>query len=132
MSNGDEICCGNPIVNNLSVEDGGLVRPTFTECALRIAPQAAFVRADSNADGRVDLADAVWTVSAVTGRGPPPPCVEAADANSDEHVDISDAMYTLMHLLLGAPPPAPPYPACGVDESSPAESCPAGSTLCEG
>jgi hypothetical protein len=76
-----------------------------------------FVRSDSNADGKVDISDGVFTLTHLFLGGTAPPCRDAANANGDLGVDISDAIYTLTYLFLGGEPPPAPFPGC---ETSPA------------
>jgi hypothetical protein len=75
----------------------------------------AFVRGNSNNDGRVDISDSIYTLSYLFLGGPEPPCLDAADSNNDSTVDISDAVFSLNFLFLGGAPIPPPYPACGLD-----------------
>jgi PKD repeat protein len=75
-----------------------------------------FRRGDANADGKVDISDAIAILGYLFGGGDGPACLDAADANDDGKVDISDAIYLLAHLFLGGPaPPAPGPIACGGD-----------------
>ena len=60
-------------------------------------------RGDSNDDGRVDLADVVFTLAYLFTRGDVPPCLGSADSNADEIVDITDPVFTLDNLFLGGP-----------------------------
>ena len=73
-----------------------------------------FIRADANADGVVDISDAIFTLSSLFAGGKAPPCQKAADANDDGALDLSDAVYTLRFLFQGAGI-LHPYPACGND-----------------
>jgi hypothetical protein len=78
---------------------------------LRPAPalaQASFLRGNSNGDPKVDISDAVFTLSFLFLGGPAPACSDAADANDDGRIDISDAVFTLAHLFVGGPAPPPP------------------------
>jgi hypothetical protein len=90
-----------------------------------------FLRGDGNSDRRVDLSDAVHTLSFLFTGGPSPACRDRSDSNDDGKLDISDASYTLNFLFLGGPPPVEPGPfICGFDlagdEFDPCEekSCP--------
>jgi hypothetical protein len=77
------------------------------QCELR------FLRGDSNDDGLVDLADAVFTLRWLFLGGPEPGCVAAANANGDRSVDIADPVSLLGFLFLAGSPPAAPFPECG-------------------
>ncbi len=72
----------------------------------------SFLRGDSNSDGLVDTADAIWTLNELFQSGPSSPCIAATDANADGFVDASDATYLLSFRFLDGPPPPSPYPSC--------------------
>ena len=78
-----------------------------------------FIRGETNADGGLDLSDAV-TILLHLFCGREVACLVAADTNDDEAVDIADAVYLLSYLFGGeSPPPAPgpcDYP-CGPDRT---------------
>ena len=74
-----------------------------------------FCRGDANADGNVDIADAICNLSYLFGEGPQPTCLDAADANDDGAVDIADAIALLSHLFAGAGDLPEPFGECGVD-----------------
>jgi len=87
-----------------------------------------FRRADENADGAVDISDAVSTLNWLFLGGASPTCLEAADSNGDGTHDLSDAVYTLLFLFQGGgPPPAPGPVDCGSvpEPSAGCESYPA-------
>ncbi|MBI4578305.1 MAG: hypothetical protein HY718_01290, partial [Planctomycetes bacterium] len=64
-----------------------------------------FRRGDSNADGAVDISDAVAVIGFLFLAGAEPTCLDAADAEDSGVVDISDAISLLSYLFLDAPPP---------------------------
>ncbi len=72
-----------------------------------------FVRGDSNGDGRLDVADATYTLEYLFRRGATPPCKEAVDANADQRLDISDPVRSLLYLFAGGAEPEAPFPECG-------------------
>ncbi len=74
---------------------------------------ALFLRGDSNADGRVDISDAVRTLGWLFLGAEEPGCLSAAELNGEKPVDLSDPVYLLSHLFLGGPPPPAPFPECG-------------------
>jgi hypothetical protein len=84
-----------------------------------------FVRADSNADGALDISDSVYTLGYLFLAGPPPPspCRGAADANDDGRLDIADPIFSISRLFRGGPLPPPPFPDCGEDPSPDALDC---------
>jgi hypothetical protein len=78
----------------------------------------AFRRGDSDGDGSMNLADAVFTLRSLFQGGPAAPCAEAADADNDGAVGLSDPVSVLEFLFRGGPPPASPGPPpapCGLD-----------------
>ncbi len=85
-------------------------------CALIPVPAPAqgalgFLRGDANADGVIDVADAVSVLLYLFG-GSKCDCLDAADVNGTGEVDISDPIWLLSYLFRGGPPPASPYPKC--------------------
>ena len=65
----------------------------------------AFMRGDSNSDGKVDIADITFIVSYVFRSGPAPVSEETADANSDQRVDLSDALFLVNYIFRNGPSP---------------------------
>ncbi len=79
-------------------------------------PPTSFRRGDANAaDGRMDMADAVYILMNLFADGPAISCPDAADANDDERIDISDPVYILARLFAGGDPMPAPHPDCGAD-----------------
>jgi hypothetical protein len=74
-----------------------------------------FRRADANADGRFDMADAIYILQYLFASGPSLSCRDAADANDDGALDLADATYILQHLFANGPVIPPPFAECGVD-----------------
>ena len=75
---------------------------------------ASFVRGDANADGGLDISDAV-TILLFQFAGRTVTCSDAVDADDDSVTDLADAIWVLSRLYrLGDPPPSP-YPGCGPD-----------------
>lgn len=72
-----------------------------------------FLRGDSNADGGVDISDAITSLNYLFRGGVFPSCVAALDANDDGGVDIADAIYLLGWLFRGGPAPPAPGPGAG-------------------
>ncbi len=78
--------------------------------------EVVFRRGDSNRDGGVNIADAVYILQNLFAQGPPILCMDAADSNDDESVNIADAVYILQNLFAQGPPiPAPGVDSCGPD-----------------
>ncbi len=85
---------------------------------------AAFIRGDTNDDGVVDQADAIYLLQAIYQGGPPPSCWDAADVNDDGNVSLLDPVWILSYLFVAGPPPAAPFPALGSDPTSDTIYCP--------
>ncbi|MFN0060486.1 MAG: hypothetical protein ACKVX7_18670 [Planctomycetota bacterium] len=85
------------------------------------APQQ-FIRADSNGDGALDVADPI-SVLGVLFSGGATTCNKALDANDDGAVNIADPIYILSHLFSLGPAPGAPYPGCGDDPTTDTLTC---------
>ncbi|MBN1461679.1 MAG: hypothetical protein JXA57_19275 [Armatimonadetes bacterium] len=79
------------------------------------SPATQFNRGDTNADGALDIADAIFALTYLFTSGPAPACLDAADANDDGTVDIADGIAVLTHLFGGREPLPEPFGECGVD-----------------
>jgi PKD domain-containing protein/IPT/TIG domain-containing protein/NPCBM/NEW2 domain-containing protein len=78
-----------------------------------------FVRADVDANGQVELTDAINVLGFLfLGNPPQLGCLEAADADASGTVELTDAVYLLQFLFLGGRKPPAPYPDCGVPAQS--------------
>jgi uncharacterized protein (DUF1800 family) len=83
-----------------------------------------FRRGDSNADGKVDLSDAIHILLYQFVGGATPPCLKAIDANDTGKIDISDGVFILGYLFMaGSEPPAPGPTTCGPDPTPDSISC---------
>ena len=90
----------------------GLLSFLLFPLAVRSA-EKGFVRGDSNADGEVDISDAVAVLYHLfVGRDLP--CLDAADVDSSGSLEITDPICLLGFLFLGEPAPGSPFPACGL------------------
>jgi hypothetical protein len=61
---------------------------------------------DANADGIIDLGDAVYILNYLFKSGPEPDPLWAGDCNCDEIVDLGDVVLLLNYLFKGGPAPA--------------------------
>ncbi|MEM7262503.1 MAG: FG-GAP-like repeat-containing protein [Planctomycetota bacterium] len=86
------------------------------------ATATAFVRGDANADGMVDLSDAITILDLLFGTGATS-CFDALDVNDDGAVDIADPISELAFLFSLGAAPAAPFPGCGTDPTTDALSC---------
>jgi hypothetical protein len=74
---------------------------------------AIFRRGDFQADGAIDIFDAVNTLEWLfLGEGAPG-CIAVMNTNGDKAVDISDPISLLEFLFLEGPQPVAPFPDCG-------------------
>jgi hypothetical protein len=100
------------------VTDGGTTAGSWSAGTVTFVEVVPFHRGDANADGRLDVSDAITTFNFLFLGGAQPQCRESADANDDTRLDISDGIFLLSWLSLGGPAPTAPGPAampCGLD-----------------
>ena len=64
-------------------------------------PPPAFLRADINNSGQVDISDAIGLLVYLFNEGKEPHCRPVADCNFDGDVDITDAVTVLVFLFQG-------------------------------
>jgi hypothetical protein len=76
-----------------------------------------FRRGDVNADGALNLSDAVSLLEWLFRGGVEPSCRSAADANADGALNLTDAVTLLGHLFQAAGPLPEPAASCGPDPS---------------
>lgn len=88
-----------------------------------LLPADSFIRGDSNADGDLNLADAVHTLSFLFAFGEPIDCMDAADSNDSGQVNLADAIYLLSYLFSDGSPPPSPFHVCGEDQTGDALAC---------
>ncbi len=115
-------CGGKSYSATLTVRDpfGGVAS---CEVTIEVMNVVKFIRGDFNADGRVDLSDAVKELGYLLCRKEPPTCFDAADANDDGKVDVCDPI-RILGALFGCHQPLPsPYPACGKDPTADGLGC---------
>jgi hypothetical protein len=81
--------------------------------------EGTFVRADTNNDAQVDLADAVSVFNDLfLGQPASAPCRDALDVDDNGALEITDGIAVLAYLFQGGEPPDPPYPNPGVDPTA--------------
>ncbi len=103
----------------------------FANARILAAPSGGggkeFRRGDSDANGSVNITDAVSVLNHLFGGATEPVCFEAADINNDGQTNITDPVALLNHLFGQGPPPAEPgLSTCGPD---PGGTGPDGTTL---
>jgi hypothetical protein len=103
----------------------GTARVTFAGLSgFATLPGKNFRRGDVDANGSLEITDAVAILSFLFQGGGTPPCLEAGDIDNNGETDITDAVNDLGYLFLGAPPPEAPGPlACGPDPAPPFLGC---------
>jgi hypothetical protein len=84
---------------------------------------ASFRRADVDANGDVELSDAVRLLGALFGSAASPTCWKSADADDDGHVDVTDGVSILLYLFHGGSAPPSPFGSCGSDPSGDPLGC---------
>lgn len=63
---------------------------------------------DANADGSLNVADAVYVINYVFISGPSPYPRQAGDANASNTIDLADAVYIINYVFKGGLPPCCP------------------------
>jgi hypothetical protein len=122
---------GLPVENIVTI-DGQSRRPSACqELPIRFTSfvPLAFIRCDSNEDGRVDLADAVTILERLFRNGNPRDCRAASDCDADGEIVITDAIRVIEYLFLGGSPPPDPFPLCG-DPTSELDDCRGATSFC--
>jgi len=108
---------GQPVNTDLTVRGETVDADRIGSRTTFIEPRLDFVRGDANDDGRVNLADSIWTIRWLLRLGAASPCFAAADANGDAWVDLTDAVFTVAYRFLQGAAPSAPFPDCGPVES---------------
>ena len=80
-----------------------------------------FLRADSDANGIVNLTDAIFTLNYLFLGGREPSCLDASDSDNNGLVQLTDAIFLLNYLFLGGGAPPAPTNECGLDPEEPAD-----------
>ncbi len=113
-----------PVEINLTIEGRSHFPHAVVHGLVAAGGAPSFSRGDSNADGAVSVADAVFSLNYLFRGGAAPTCVDAADANDDGRIELPDAVYTLLLLFLAGPEfPVPGRLDCGADPTSDALTC---------
>jgi len=76
-----------------------------------------FTRGDCNSDGEVQIADAIAILGYLFDNASAPTCADSCDSNDDGGLNLGDAVYTLTYLFSSGAAPAPPFGACGDDQT---------------
>lgn len=78
--------------------------------ALGYSTASGYTCGDYNADGSINLRDAVGVIGHIFAGGPPATPPEAADANCDGVINIGDAVYLIRYVFAGGPQPCAACP----------------------
>ncbi|MDE0959290.1 MAG: cohesin domain-containing protein [Planctomycetota bacterium] len=106
---------GHPVIQNILTIDGISNSPDLEAGNICFTDSPPFIRGDSNDDGSLNLADAIFLIGYYFAGGSPPPCRASANSNGDAVVDIGDVIFVINHQFLAGPQPGAPYPSCGAD-----------------
>jgi hypothetical protein len=96
---------------------------SFQKQAVTAPPAVAFRRGDADADGSLNLTDAVFTLLYLFRGGEAPSCLKAADGDDSGALTLTDAVAVLLHLFAGRGPLPEPFAACGQDPSADGLGC---------
>jgi probable HAF family extracellular repeat protein len=111
------------VVVGEGIHDGRGMEAWRAVLAASPPPEGKFIRSDVDADGMVDISDAIILLEYLFLTSQALPFLDGGDANDDGRLDIGDAVYSLSFQFLGQPPPPRPFPGCGTDPSIDALSC---------
>lgn len=90
--------------------------------ALR-ADDSRFRRGDADANGSMELTDAVRILGFLFRGEGSLPCGDAADGNDDGRLNITDPVFLLSFLFRGSTPPPEPRGVCGFDRTEDEIDC---------
>ncbi len=82
-----------------------------------------FLRGDANADGALNLADALFLLEYLFSAGPTLMCEAAADCNDSGTLNLADVIYLLGYAFGTGPAPPEPCGACGYDPTKDRLGC---------
>lgn len=116
---------GSPPVSNVMVVGGNSLAAQLNDAAITLQAVSAtpFLRSDANADGRNDVADAIWMLSDLFLGGPSYNCIGANDANGDGLYDTADPVFVISYQFLDGAAPSAPFPDCGIAANQQPTDC---------
>jgi len=91
--------------------------------AASVRANVAFLRGDTDEDGKLGLSDAVRTLTYLFVGEIELACFDSADTNDSGSLELTDGIATLNYLFLGGSSPLPPFEACGVDPTDDELTC---------
>ncbi|MBI4586682.1 MAG: hypothetical protein HY717_21935 [Planctomycetes bacterium] len=86
-------------------------------------PGPQFRRGDANADGALDVSDAVFALLYLFAGRQAPACEKSLDCDQSGKLEVADPIVLLRHLFLNGPPPPEPFAACGSDPAAAELAC---------
>jgi hypothetical protein len=101
----------------------GLGAPFGLVLSIGGPPLLRYIRGDANADGAVNITDAVYLATFLLAGGAPIPCGKSADTDDGGSIELTDAVFLLNSLFLGGRGVAEPASSCGVDPSADVLTC---------
>jgi hypothetical protein len=119
-------CWGVPQapVGNIITDGYGSSVPIDSTVGADLPCGVPFRRGDSNADGQLDISDAIYTLCVLfRGTCGVLACEDAADADDGGSINITDPIVLLGTLFLSYGPLPAPYPACGPDPTADGLTC---------
>ena len=116
----EELTCRMPPCDEEGTVFDVTVRTTGGEAVLQNAYECVggtlFKRGDANADGELDISDAIFLLSYLFGSGRIPRCEKAGDANGDGTIDLGDVVRILGFLFRDTGDLPAPFGSCGTDD----------------
>ncbi|NIS15969.1 MAG: hypothetical protein GWN00_24380 [Aliifodinibius sp.] len=79
--------------------------PLALTAELEVSSEPFYTCGDANADGNVNVSDAVLIINYVFIEGPAPDPLESGDVNCDENINVSDAVYIINYVFAEGPAP---------------------------
>ncbi len=109
-------------LNRMTLCDATSVVPEVVDGSVLIHG-SGFIRGDADANGAIDITDALLILHYQYGGGEAPACMDAADFNDSGALDLADVLGSLNYQFANGPPPAAPFGACGPDPTADGLTC---------
>lgn len=106
---------GDDFDGNLRPCGGAVDMGAFESGNCTTVTETPFLRGDVNADGELDLSDAVAILLHLFSDVGEPACMKTADANDSAGIELGDAISILGYLFADSDPLPRPFPDCGLD-----------------